>query len=152
MDDQKTVIAGAVKSAKGDRVLVNASLGFGQSFQCWETKDGTLQMGLCLTVSRDGLMILGDAVTKAMSAQLKERWMESVRENIRNQRREELVHALLGLRTSIVSGDPDSVFDSAAHMEQRRAAAASHGAVLDEVLSAECSFAMVDALDMLRER
>jgi hypothetical protein len=108
MDDQKTVIAGVPKSAKGDRVLVNASLGFGQSFQCWETKDGTLQMGLCLMVSRDGLMILGDAVTKAMSAQLKERWMEGVRENIRNQRREELVHALLGLRTSIVSGDPVS--------------------------------------------
>ncbi len=152
MDDQKTVIAGAPKSAKGDSALVNASLGFGQSFQCWETKDGTMQMGLCLTVSRDGLMILGDAVTKAISEQLRQRWMDGVRENILNQRREELVHALLGLRTSIASGDLDSVFDSAAHMEQRRAAAASYGAILDEALSSECSFAMVDALDMLRGR
>jgi hypothetical protein len=142
-------IVGAEKSANGGRVLANADLGFGQTFQCKEIRPGNLEMNLALSVTSDALLILSDGVSKAIKGLL-ENGVEGTRENFLAEKRDNLVRALEILKAAIVSEDKESIFEAAIQMEESREMAASYSGFLDNMLNVECSQAMVKALTRLR--
>ena len=106
-------------------------------------------MSLALTIDADALIILSECARKAIGGLLQEE-AQGIREKTLTNKRDSLTKAMIALRVATISENNESIIEAGIEMEKLRQAAASYGGFLDNLLSAECSQAMADALAMLR--